>query len=108
MDTETRSEDTPEYKISGRETPFSMFDSSAPDWRIWMGVSITTLWLIMLSIYVNGTVGWGNIGESPIEQLGSFLEGAFAPLAFLWLVIGYFLQKKGADAKYQCHQDAVR
>ena len=25
---------------------------------------------------------------------GSFLEGAFAPLAFLWLVIGYFLQKK--------------
>lgn len=26
--------------------------------------------------------------------MGSFLEGAFAPLAFLWLVIGYFLQKK--------------
>jgi len=26
--------------------------------------------------------------------MGSFLEGAFAPLAFLWLVIGYFLQQK--------------
>ena len=26
--------------------------------------------------------------------VGNFLEGAFAPLAFLWLVIGYFLQKK--------------
>ena len=26
--------------------------------------------------------------------MGNFLEGAFAPLAFLWLVIGYFLQKK--------------
>ena len=99
MDSETRSEHPPEYKtfdsrIRGRETPFSIFDSSAPDWRIWMGVSITTLWLIMLSIYVSGTVGWGDIGQAPIEQLGSFLEGAFAPLAFLWLVIGYFLQKK--------------
>ena len=29
-----------------------------------------------------------------METLGNFLEGAFAPLAFLWLVIGYFLQKK--------------
>ena len=26
--------------------------------------------------------------------MGNFLEGAFAPLAFLWLVIGYFLQQK--------------
>ena len=99
MDTETRSEDPPEYetfesKIRGRETPFSIFDSSAPDWRIWMGVSVTALWLIMLSTYISNTVGWGEIGQAPIEQLGSFLEGAFAPLAFLWLVIGYFLQKK--------------
>jgi len=30
----------------------------------------------------------------PVDVLGNFLEGAFAPLAFLWLVIGYFLQKK--------------
>jgi len=99
MDTEAHSEDPPEYKtfdpkIRGRETPLSMFDSNAPDWRIWMGVSVTTLWLIMLSIYISSTVGWGNIGKAPIEQLGNFLEGAFAPLAFLWLVIGYFLQKK--------------
>jgi len=26
--------------------------------------------------------------------MGSFLEGAFAPLAFFWLVIGYFLQQE--------------
>ena len=30
----------------------------------------------------------------PLENLGSFLEGAFAPLAFLWLVIGMFIQQK--------------
>lgn len=74
--------------------PFRIFDSNLPDWRIWLGVSVTTFWLITLSIYVSGTIGWGNIGQAPIEQLGSFLEGAFAPLAFLWLVIGYFLQQK--------------
>ena len=26
--------------------------------------------------------------------MGRFLEGTFAPLAFLWLVMGYFLQQK--------------
>jgi hypothetical protein len=26
--------------------------------------------------------------------LGRFLEGTFAPLVFLWLVMGYFLQQK--------------
>jgi hypothetical protein len=94
MDMQPDSDSHLEYKIRGTEKPFSMYDSNAPDWRIWMGISVTTLWLIMLSIYISGTIGWGNIRHAPIQQLGSFLEGAFAPLAFLWLVIGYFLQKK--------------
>jgi hypothetical protein len=29
-----------------------------------------------------------------MDILGSFLEGAFAPLAFLWFVLGYFTQQK--------------
>jgi hypothetical protein len=71
-----------------------MFAENAPDWRIWFGLSVTVLWLIVLSIYIQGSIGWANIGSSPIATVGNFLEGAFAPLAFLWLVIGYFLQKK--------------
>ena len=67
---------------------------SGPDWRIWLGLSVTTTWLVLLSLYVANTIGWTNIGNEPIQPLGNFLEGAFAPLAFLWLVIGYFLQKK--------------
>ena len=35
-----------------------------------------------------------NISEIPMQDLGGFLEGAFAPLAFLWLVIGMFIQQK--------------
>lgn len=34
------------------------------------------------------------MAHARIDIMSSFLEGAFAPLAFLWLVIGYFLQKK--------------
>jgi hypothetical protein len=77
------------------EEPFALHGvGSAPDWRIWLGLSLTITWLVLLSLYVANTVGWSNIGNEPIQTLGNFLEGAFAPLAFLWLVIGYFLQKK--------------
>ena len=34
----------------------------------------------------------------PTADIGSFLEGAFAPLAFLWLVIGHFMQQKEITA----------
>lgn len=65
-----------------------------PDWRIGFGISVSVLWLLVLSLYVESSIGWSNISTSPIAVVGNFLEGAFAPLAFLWLVIGYFLQKK--------------
>ena len=51
------------------------------------------MWLLLGFLYIAGTVGWGSFVDLPAEQMGSFLEGAFAPLAFLWLVIGYFLQQ---------------
>lgn len=83
-----------ETSSSAQEEPSEIFSEGAPDWRIWLGLSITVIWLVVLSLYVSSTVGWSNIGNAPIETVGNFLEGAFAPLAFLWLVIGYFLQKK--------------
>ena len=89
--------DTPTETDSAnlREQPFRLPGSRvAPDWRIWLGLSVTIVWLLGLGIYVQHSVGWANIYDAPIEIVGNFLEGAFAPLAFLWLVIGYFLQKK--------------
>lgn len=78
-----------------KEEPFRLHGmGSGPDWRIWLGLTVTTTWLVLLSLYVSNGIGWTNIGNAPIQTLGNFLEGAFAPLAFLWLVIGYFLQKK--------------
>ena len=77
-----------------QQEAFSVLSEDNADWRIWFGLTVSSCWLIMLSIYISNSIGWSNIGNEPIETLGNFLEGAFAPLAFLWLVIGYFLQQK--------------
>ncbi len=63
------------------------------DWRIWFGLSLTLFWFIFLLIYIDRNVGWGSFLDLPIEEMGTFLEGAFAFLAFLWLVIGLFIQQ---------------
>lgn len=64
------------------------------DWRAFLALSITFFWLGSGTYYLSMYIGWSAFFEQPLESLGSFLEGAFAPLAFLWLVIGFFLQQK--------------
>ena len=64
------------------------------DWRVLFGLSISCLYLILMGMYISTEVGWADFTHLTVAVMGSFLEGAFAPLAFLWLVIGYFLQKK--------------
>ena len=74
-----------------------MTKPSAPerfDWRIWLGLVLTFAWLALGAAYISARIGWGQVGSLDAATLGNFLEGAFAPLAFLWLVIGYFLQRK--------------
>lgn len=63
------------------------------DWRIWFGLSLTFFWFCFLFIYIDRNVGWSAFLDLPIEEMGTFLEGAFAFLAFLWLVIGLFIQQ---------------
>ncbi len=65
------------------------------DWRIFMGIILTTVWMVAGIIYLRGAnIEQAAIYDIPLENIGSFLEGAFAPLAFLWLVIGLFVQQK--------------
>ena len=64
------------------------------NWRIWLGLFLTASWILLGISYISGNIGWRAFSVLPAEDLGNFLEGAFAPLAFLWLVIGYFLQQK--------------
>ncbi|PCJ26870.1 MAG: hypothetical protein COA96_04375 [SAR86 cluster bacterium] len=76
-----------------------MFDEDVPnsyypkDWRILFGLGLTLFWFFFLFIYIARNVGWGSFLDLPIDEMGAFLEGAFAFLAFLWLVIGLFIQQ---------------
>ena len=72
--------------------PFSI------DWRVAFGLVVTVAWMTAGLIYLLGIVGWRNFVHLPTADIGSFLEGAFAPLAFLWLVIGHFMQQKEITA----------
>ena len=72
--------------------------SSGIDWRILLGLGITTAWMGAGLYYLSVIVGWGNFVSLPTADIGSFFEGAFAPLAFLWLVIGHFMQQKEITA----------
>lgn len=64
------------------------------DWRIWFGIVVTVLWLSVGVGYLLAAGRRMPVDELPLDALGSFLEGAFAPLAFLWLVIGLFIQQQ--------------
>lgn len=63
------------------------------DWRIWGGSLITVVWLGGGVVYLTVFVGWAFWREGA-ETIGGFFEGFFAPLAFLWLVVGLFIQQK--------------
>jgi hypothetical protein len=63
------------------------------DWRVQFGLVVTVLWLGVAAAMVHTTVGWGGFLAQSLGDIGSFFEGAVAPLAFLWLVLGLFLQQ---------------
>jgi hypothetical protein len=72
--------------------------SLSMDWRVALGSVVTLIWISTGLIYLLGIVGWSNFVDLPTADIGSFLEGAFAPLAFLWLVIGHFMQQTEISA----------
>ncbi|RLA29336.1 MAG: hypothetical protein DRQ63_01130 [Gammaproteobacteria bacterium] len=64
------------------------------DWRIWLGIIITLLWIVGGGWYVLQVSETAPTQNFSLAAVGSFLEGAFAPLAFLWLVLGLFIQQR--------------
>ncbi len=53
----------------------------------------TAFWFALAAYYIATEIGWAQFRHLPADTIGTFLEGVFAPLAFLWLVVGYFLQQ---------------
>jgi hypothetical protein len=64
------------------------------DWRIWLGAVISVLWIAGGIAYVRHVSAVDPDSSFSLGTVGNFLEGAFAPLAFLWLVLGLFIQQR--------------
>ena len=75
------------------------------DWRVLLGITLTTVWIGAGIVYLVAKVGLFNFVDLPTGDIGSFLEGAFAPLAFLWLVIGHFMQQTEISANTRAMQE---
>ena len=64
------------------------------DQQVRVGLALTALWLGVGMLYIATSLGWTGFLRLPLGDLGDFLGGAFAPLAFLWLVLGLFIQQR--------------
>jgi hypothetical protein len=78
--------------MSDRKSPLQYLLSQ--DWRISFGIIVTLLWIGGGLLYIGNTYEHDPGKVYAPEAIGSFLEGAFAPLAFLWLVLGLFIQQR--------------
>lgn len=56
-----------------------------------VGLSGSALWIALVGAYACNR--WQKVIALDPNNLGDFLAGAFAPLAFLWLAVAVFLQK---------------
>jgi len=85
---------------------------SGPDRRTAFGVGLTFLWVTVGAVYIGQGLGWQRFFEQPLGEMGDFLDGAFAPLAFLWLVLGLFIQQRelarNNDAIQRQHEIMLR
>lgn len=68
------------------------------DRRTAFGIALTLAWVAVGSFYVGRSIGWLQFFAQPLGEMGDFLDGAFAPLAFLWLVLGLFIQQRELSA----------
>ena len=58
--------------------------------RIKLGWICTFLWIGLWCVLL--VLGWDRASVMTFNEWGDFFAGASSPLAFLWLVIGYFQQ----------------
>ena len=60
------------------------------DRRSFIGILATVIWIALVAyLLLRDPVG---VGKMTPNDWGSFLSGVFAPLGFLWLVLGYLQQ----------------
>lgn len=54
------------------------------------GGGVTAVWLLLFVVFT--WARWSEVVTLTPNEVGDYLAGAFAPLAFFWLVLGFFQQ----------------
>ncbi|EKZ9180805.1 hypothetical protein RFA54_004324 [Vibrio vulnificus] len=57
-----------------------------------IGVALTSFWFLLIVFLVS--LKWEDAVAMYLNEWGDFLAGVTAPVAFLWLIVGYMLQRK--------------
>ncbi|HHC7385835.1 TPA: hypothetical protein ACN30P_004813 [Vibrio parahaemolyticus] len=57
-----------------------------------IGVALTSFWFLLIVFLVS--LKWEDAIAMSLNEWGDFLAGVTAPVAFLWLIVGYMLQRK--------------
>jgi hypothetical protein len=71
--------------LTQREDGLQSTIDTSRDWRLQATLGLTLVWLALGPLYIYGVPGWSEFVRQRAPDLGGFLEGAFAPLAFAWL-----------------------
>ncbi|MEG1082590.1 MAG: hypothetical protein RSE44_29070, partial [Pseudomonas sp.] len=70
----------------------------------WAGIITSGYLSLFLGVLL---VRAGELFSLPLNELGDFAAGVFAPLAFLWLVLGYRQQGKELSASAKALEEQV-
>ena len=76
-------------------------DKPKADWFLWVGMAFTVVWIAGAIVLL--VIRWTVVVGMELNNLADFAAGAFAPLAFLWLVLGYRQQGR----ELQLNTDAL-
>ena len=87
-------------RVDGREPSVDV-----KQFRMILGLVLTAAVVVIgaAAIYLKSSAA----EAMSLNEWGDFLAGVSAPLALLWLVIGYFPARKGVTAQYRSASDAT-
>ena len=78
---------------SSQSRPAAILDDNRERRRLpLIGLVLTALYLVVLVVYL--AAQGQNPADLQLNELGDFLGGVYSPLAFLWLVLGFFQQSR--------------
>ncbi|GHS81484.1 hypothetical protein PAGU2196_23180 [Pseudomonas sp. PAGU 2196] len=81
---------------------------SEPEWHlrqhmVELGGAATLIYLVGIAALTGDRIG--TLGDMPLNEVGDFLAGAFGPVGFLWLVLGFLQQ--GEELKESLQQQSI-